>query len=162
MISLHSLVGREARLPAEAELGSPPKGNTTHRLPEYIDKLRRSLQEVHQLAFGQSEKAHLRNKHLYDRTTLERKYSPGEDVYLFRKLVKKGEYHKFVRPWRAAKILTRVGDMNYRIKVEGSRKVLVVHHNRLKPRRGDVCENFVKINLCGGITGSIVDLIQKC
>ena len=27
--------------------------------------------------------------------------------------------------------------MNYRIKVEGSRKVLVVHHNRLKPRRGD-------------------------
>ena len=128
------MMGREARLPTEAELGSLPRGTSSRRLSQYIDDLRHGLQNVHKLAFSSSQRAHERNKELYDRSTVEREYSAGDAVYLFRKVVRRGEYHKFVRPWKAAVVLSRVGDLNYRIKVESGRKVIVVHHNRLKPR----------------------------
>ena len=89
---------------------------------------------MHTLAFSHSGKAHERNKESYDRKTVEREYSPGDAVFLYREVVRRGEYHKFVRPWKPAEVLSKVGDLNYRIKVKGSRKILTVHHNRLKPR----------------------------
>ena len=53
---------------------------------------------------------------------------------LYKKVVKRGEYHKFVRQWKTAEVFSKVCELNYRIKVEGSRKIITAHHNRLKPR----------------------------
>ena len=93
------MMGREVRLPVDAELGSVPKRIGTQTLSQYIDNLRQGLQAMHTLAFRHSDKAHERNKDLYDRRTVEREYSPGDAVYLYKKVVRRGEYqgrrHRF-------------------------------------------------------------------
>ena len=43
-------------------------------------------------------------------------------------------YYKFVRPRKPATIVSVHGDLNYGVRLEGTRKTLRVHHNRLKPR----------------------------
>lgn len=45
----------------------------------------------------------------------------------------RGEYYKFLRPWQRAVIVEPCGPLNYRVRGEGKRRSLVVHHNRLKP-----------------------------
>ena len=70
-------------MPVEAELGSSPRGTRPQTLARYVDNLRQGLQTMHKLAFSHSDKAHERNKELYDRKTAEREYSPGDAVYLY-------------------------------------------------------------------------------
>ena len=77
--------------------------------------------------------SHDRNKVLYERKLNERSYRPGDNVFLYRNVPKRGEYHKFVRPWRSAVIVEQCGPLNYRVREEGKRRSIVVHHNRLKP-----------------------------
>ena len=52
-------------------------------------------------------------------------------------VVPKGAYYKFLRPWKPAVIVDKVGELNYRIRVLGAKSTLLVHHNRLKPRVSD-------------------------
>ena len=81
-----------------------------------------------------SDQSNARNKRLHERQLNEFTYRPGDPVYLFRRIAGRGEYYKFVRPWKAATVDAKVGDLNYRIRMEDSGKMLLVHHNRLKPR----------------------------
>ena len=64
----------------------------------------------------------------------ELSFQPGDPVYLHKAVVPTGQYCKFLRPWKAATVLRKVGDMNYRVRLEGNGKTILVHHNRLKPR----------------------------
>ena len=54
-----------------------------------------------------------------------------------RAAAKRGEYHKFRRPWIPAVIEAVKGDLHYRVKL-GDGKILGVHHNKLKFRRSTV------------------------
>ena len=54
---------------------------------------------------------------------------------LFKNVPKRGEYYKFVRPWKPAVIVSIHGELNYTVRLEGTGKILRVHHNRLKPRQ---------------------------
>lgn len=79
-----------------------------------------------------SDASHAINKRYYEKRMNAFEYQVGDRVMLFRKVPKRGEYYKFVRPWRPATIVGKRGELNYKIRTEDG-KMLSVHHNRLKP-----------------------------
>ncbi|XP_043206931.1 uncharacterized protein LOC122373168 [Amphibalanus amphitrite] len=98
-----------------------------------FDRLRKALSEA-PVALENSNRSHQKNKEIYDRKLNENSYLPGDKVYLHKGIVPRGQYYKFLRPWKRAVVVDQVGPLNYRIRLEGARSTLIVHHNRLKPR----------------------------
>ena len=113
-------------MPLEVELGIPLYNPLNHS--EYSQSLRKSIQNANILARQQLEKARKKQSALYDKghkswTPLE----PGQTVWLWRP-----KHWKFGRRWTGPyKIASRQG-VNYNIQ-SNSGKLLVVHHNQLKP-----------------------------
>lgn len=127
------MFAREPRLPAEVDVAAPV--STSNRsVAEYVDGLCASLRQAHRFAISVSDRRHARNKRAYEGKLNEYSFQPGDPVYLHKAVVPAGQYYKFHRPWKAATVLRKVGDMNYRVQLDGSRKTILVHHNRLKPR----------------------------
>ena len=127
------MFGREPRLPAQMELDTPLQGRTRN-ISEYLDELRSNLKALHRVALENSRLSHQKNKVIYDRKTNDFNFSPGDKVYLHKGVVPKGAYYKFLRPWKPAVVVDKAGELNYRIRLDGAKKTLLVHHNRLKPR----------------------------
>ena len=125
------MFGRQPRLPVDLEIDAPcrPKSVT---ITEYVDRLCEGLREAYREAIKMSNASHEKNKQLYDKRLNAFHYEPGDKALLFRKVVKKGMFYKFLRPWRPVTIVERRGDLNYRIRAEDG-KMLTVHHNRLRP-----------------------------
>ena len=133
------LFGREPRLPADAECAGLGQGRT-RSISEYMERLQSHLRVLHKVVLENSNRSHRKNKFIYDRKVNEHSYRPGDKVYLHKGVVPRGQYYKFLRPWKRAVVLDQVGPLNYRIKVDGAKSTLVVHHNRLKPRTDSGCE----------------------
>ena len=127
------MFGREPRLPAEVALGDRPTVDRAPTFPQYIDDLRETLRLTFKDVVRRDQTSHDRNKALYERRLNERSYRTGDCVFLYRNVTKRGEYHKFLRPWRPAVVVEQCGPLNYRVREEGKRRSVVVHHNRLKP-----------------------------
>ena len=127
------MFGREPRLPIDAEI-DVPRVHRSDSIAAYVDRLCSGLRRAYRFAIHRSDQSNARNKQLYERRLNEFAYQPGDPVFLLNRVPRKGEYYKFVRPWKAATVQAKVGDLNYRIRVEDSGKLLLVHHNRLKPR----------------------------
>lgn len=126
------LFGRRARLPADVALNAP-KPSQNRSVEEYLDELRESLKAIHHDALAASHRSHSRNQSYYEQKLNEFKYQPGQVVRLHRAAVPRGEYYKFTRPYKKAKILAQVGPLNYRVRVTGKSRPVIVHHNRLSP-----------------------------
>ena len=131
------LFGREPRLPKQLEIVGPIRGRT-RSISEYLDELRTNLSALHKLVLEKSAKSHARNKQVYEKKINEFSYSPGSKIYLHRAVVPKGQYYKFLRPWKKGVVVGQVGPLNYRIRLDGAKSTLLVHHNRLKPRADEV------------------------
>ena len=127
------MFAREPRLPAELELASPVP-TSSRSVAEYVDGLCASLRQAHHFAISASDRRHARNKRAYEGKLNEFSFEPGDAVYLHKAVVPAGQYYKFLRPWKAATVLRKVGDLNYRVRLDGNGKTILVHHNRLKPR----------------------------
>ena len=125
------MFGREPRLPIDAEIDAPCSVNAKSAA-DYIDELCAGLRSAYREAIKVSDVRHRQNKQLYERRLNEFNYNVGDRAMLFRGIAKRGEYHKFQRPWKPVVIVARRGDLNYRVKLEDG-KMLCVHHNRLKP-----------------------------
>ena len=125
------LLAREPRLPAEIDLDIPENKVRPISTVEYFDRLRESLRQFHLIARRRSNTRHSVNKRAYDQKLNEFSYDVGERVLLHRAVVPKGQYYKFLRPYRRAVILEKLGPVNYRVRLEGARRALTVHHNRL-------------------------------
>ena len=89
------------------------------------------MRDVYREAIRISDATNLRNKKLYDRKLNSFSYVEGDRV-MCRNVAARGQYYKFVRPWKPAVIVSKIGDLNYRVRLEGG-QMLSVHHNRLKP-----------------------------
>lgn len=126
------MFAREPRLPADVSFAAP-QARRNRTVAQYVDRLCESLKVAHKFALQTSDTRHRRNKALYDQKSNEFTYAPGDSVLLYRSVVPKGQYYKFVRPWKRAIVKAKLGEFNYRVRLEGTRKNLVVHHNRLKP-----------------------------
>ena len=127
------MFGREPRLPADVQFAGPTQGRT-RSISEYLEVLQDNLRALHKVALDKSNLSHKKNKLIYDRKINEFSYLPGDKVYLHKGVVPRGQYYKFLRPWKRAVVVDQVGPLNYRIRLEGARSTLIVHHNRLKPR----------------------------
>lgn len=125
------MFGREPGLPIDTEIDSPSTARA-RSAAEYIDELCAGLRTVYSEAIRISDGRHRQNKQLYDRKLNTFHYNAGDRAMLFRGIAKRGEYHKFLRPWKPVVIVARRGDLNYRVRLEDG-KMLCVHHNRLKP-----------------------------
>ena len=86
---------------------------------------------------GGLNRRHARNKRLFDKKLTTYSFQEGDSVYLFRSVAQRGQYYKFIRPWKPAVVVKKLSDVNYRVRVLGGKKSVVVHHNRLKPRADD-------------------------
>lgn len=126
------MFGREPRLPVDAEMDAPHSAKS-RTVSSYVDQLCDGLRNVYREAIQMSDLSSARNRTLYDRKINAFSYSSGDHVMLHRSVARRGEYYKFVRPWRPAVIVSQCGELNYRIRMEDG-KMLLVHHNRLKPR----------------------------
>ena len=127
------MFGREPRLPADVEYAGPTQCRT-RTITDYLERLQTNLRALHKVALSNSNRSHRKNKAIYDRKLNEFTYVPGDKVYLHKGVVPRGQYYKFLRPWKRAVVVDQVGLLNYRIRLEGARATLIVHHNRLKPR----------------------------
>ena len=125
------LLAREPRLPVEIRLEIPANKVRSNSTVEYFDRLRESLRQFHVIARRRSDTRHSTNKRSYDKKLNELSYQVGEQVLLHRAVIPKGQYYKFLRPYRRAVVLEKLGTVNYRVRPEGGRKALTVHHNRL-------------------------------
>ena len=125
------LLGREPRLPVEMELEIPPSSARATSTAEYFDRLRESLRVFHEAALRRSDSRHGTNKRAYDQRINELEFEVGETVLLHRAVVPRGQYYKFLRPYKRAVIISQLGPLNYRVRPEGARKTITVHHNRL-------------------------------
>ena len=127
------MFARESKLPAEVSIDAPA-ATSSRSVAEFVDGLCANLQQAHRFAISASDRRHARNKKEYESKLNETWFNVGDPVYLHKAVVPAGQYYKFLRPWKAATVLRKVGDMNYRVRLEGSGKTVLVHHNRLKPR----------------------------
>ena len=127
------MLGREPRLPVDVQIDAAPVLKSTS-VASYVDKLCAGLRNAYREAIRMSHASNTRNKNIYERKLNTFSYKAGDNVSLFKNVPKKGEYYKFVRPWKPAVIVSVHGELNYSVRLEGSGKILRVHHNRLKPR----------------------------
>ena len=128
------MLGREPRLPVDVEIDSA-RVTKSASVASYVDKLCAGLRTAFREAIQLSKASNARNKEIYERKLNTFSYQVGDKVYLLKNVPKRGEYYKFVRPWKPAVIVAAHGELNYSIRLDDSGKILRVHHNRLKPRR---------------------------
>jgi hypothetical protein len=129
------LLGREPRLPVETDLEVPTNKARASSTAEYFDRLRNSLRIFHSAALRRSDARHSANKRAYDQKLNELSFSVGEHVLLHRAVVPRGQYYKFLRPYKRAVIVEQLSPLNYRVRPDGARKTITVHHNRLAKAR---------------------------
>jgi hypothetical protein len=97
-----------------------------------LENLKSALTSVYKLVRENNRESYATNKRYYDRRANERGFDPGDLVYLFNPVKKRGQCSKFWSLWVGPfKIVALLSRLNYRImnqKVNES----VVHVNRLQ------------------------------
>ncbi|XP_043227102.1 uncharacterized protein LOC122384132 isoform X1 [Amphibalanus amphitrite] len=131
------MFGRNPRLPASVQIQAPSTAPKTVTIADYLSKLTERIKLSHKVALEASNRRHARNKRLFDKKLTTYSFQEGDPVYLFRSVAKSGQYYKFIRPWKPAVIVKNLSELNYRVRLLGGKKSVVVHHNRLKPRDDD-------------------------
>ena len=103
------MFGRQAKLPAEAHWDRPTE-NRSKTLAEYLDNLQSGLQKMHAEALKNANASHGKNKVMYENKINQFTCAPGDRVLLHRAVVPRGQYYKFIRPYKAAVVKAKVGD----------------------------------------------------
>ena len=124
--------GRELRLPTHVTTGVPPEDDESRTMPEYVDKMKRNLVEVHHHVRKNLEIAAGTMKLRFDAKASRGLLEPGDKVWLYNPRRRKGVCPKLSSDWEGPyMIVNRLSDVIYRIKGEGRSKPKVVHFNRL-------------------------------
>ena len=129
------IYGREARLPVDLCFDPPPD----HDQPaatygEYAAQLQKRLDTSFQVARKKLQLSQKRQADEYDRKSWGTPYNQGDRVWLFNPSTPRGLSPKLTSHWTGPYIVKQnIHNTNYVIQLEAGRKVLTVHHNRLKP-----------------------------
>lgn len=139
-------LGREVRLPVELKYGSPETDRVVNS-QEYNDILSNKLDKVHNMA---REKLNISSKNMKSNYNVKlnfKTYKHGEAVWLHNAATKKGRCRKLQRSWIGpVKILNKVNDVLYRIKLGPYKKSKVVHHDKLKIYTGNQLPDWFNSN----------------
>jgi hypothetical protein len=131
------MFGREINLPIDLLLGKP-ESQKYQSATEFAYELENRIDEIHDFAREHMQNSSKRMKRNYDHNIFNNNYSKGDKVWYYKAERRPGLYPKFQRPWIGPiTIIDRINDVLYRIKIGPKSKPRVVHHNKLKPYRGD-------------------------
>ena len=110
------MFGRQACLPIDLMYGSPEKEVEIH---EYAATLRTTLLKAYQLVRTTTSQRHEHQKPLYDKQVHGSLYSPGDLVWVFSDVVKRGQCRKLHHPWTGPfKVIDQMSDVVSKICVE--------------------------------------------
>ena len=108
-------------------------GFDTPRVGEYVQNLRNTLQNAYALVRERLQVEHQRQKDFYDEKVYGKPFEVG-DVWVHSPAVPRGRSRKLHHYWSGPfQVLECVGDSDYRVKMERTGHVQVVHFDRLKP-----------------------------
>ena len=93
------LFGREIDMPVDVVYGRPAPEELPEDTTAYVEQLRETLEEAHELARRSTGQSSARQKRNYDHRSRGSNYQMGDAVWLFRPLVAKGRSKKLRRPW---------------------------------------------------------------
>ena len=132
--------GREMQLPVDLMITVDAPNHLPHNsATSYARNLKKVLHDAFEVANKNLDGARKRQKHGYDKWAKEHACSVGTRVWLLDPTVRKGRANKTVLPWVGPYIVKKRFDdrgdigVTYRIKLEGGKRRLVVHCDRLKP-----------------------------
>lgn len=130
------LFGRELRLPCDLQFGCKPDEDVAGE--DYISRLKRRMDDIHEKVRSNMQHASDRMKTRYDIKAETGGFQPGDLVWLYNPHRRRGYSPKLQRSWDGPyEIVTRINDVIYRIKKQPNGKPRVVHINRLALYKGD-------------------------
>ena len=126
------MFGRELRVPLDLLIGRPQEELADRGYPEYVEKLRESVETVHNFARVHQQEGSLRMKRRYDMRIVASTFGSGDLVWLHNPQRKKGISPKLRRIWEGPYVVVeRLNDVVYRIQRGPRAKPKVVHRDRL-------------------------------
>ena len=132
------MLGRELELPLDLMVGRPPgvsqQRNAVH---DYVSCLREKLEMAHRLARQQMKKSVVLQKKQYDHRATNDPLKEGDLAWLFSAIKQKGVSPKLSRVWKGPyRIVKKLSDCTYCVKLSAKAKPKVVHRNRLLKYEG--------------------------
>ena len=129
--------GREIELPCDLLYGCGPQDSHDSH-PNYLTKLITEMDKIHHVCRDKMEKASHRQKRLYDHRINLHKYQIGSPVWLRVYARRKGLSPKLMNHWGGPyMILQALSDRNYKIQKGPKFPSKIIHHDRLKPFKGN-------------------------
>lgn len=129
------MFGRNARLPIDICFSAVIDGDTETSHLQYVDKMRKELQQAYHLATESATKNHLRNKSRYDQRVRDQPLHVGDRV-LIRNVGLTGK-HKLQDRWRSTPyvVIQHLPNLPvYKVKPEqGTGSVKTLHRDHLLP-----------------------------
>ena len=124
------LYGRKMRLPIDV-IYRPPKRDQSRT--DYAIEMRKTLDQVYEVARDHLQLAHKRQQDYYDRSTRGKRFKQRESVWLHTPVLKKGLAPKFHEPWtRPFKVKKQLSDVTYGIHNMANKTSKVMDFNSLK------------------------------
>ncbi|KAJ8332586.1 hypothetical protein SKAU_G00423750 [Synaphobranchus kaupii] len=131
------MFGRELRTPVDLVFGAPPEPEEpSHTWEEYYHWLRNRLLITHDFARKAQASAGFKQKRWYDTRCRGRAFAAGEQVWVYCPERKKGLSPKLRASWREpGEVVERLSEVDYRIRMPGRGRLVVLHQDRLAPYR---------------------------
>ena len=126
--------GRSPNLPVDVMLGRGSEEEESEEIPQYVQRLQRSLKNAFTLARHHLNLAQKRRQEQHQRKHTDTEdLNVGDRVWLFVPAVKAERTRKLASLWRGPyTVISKTSPVNYRIQLIGTSRTLVVHRNRLK------------------------------
>jgi len=140
------MFGREVRMPVEVMFSSfSQSGEEIDSYGVYVNQLRSQMQKAHAVARKHLQTASQRQKQCYDVKANMNEYKPGDVVWYLCETKKINVCPKLQPAYQGPYVITRrLGSLDFAIRKEYKGKELVVHHNKLKPYKGDCAPLWAK------------------
>jgi hypothetical protein len=124
--------GHEMRLPIDVMLGEAPE-ITDKNGAQYVNNLSKQLNKAWTNARELISGAQKRSADYYDKRVRADTYQPGDLVLCYSPQIGPEEIPKFHRDWSTPYVVvSRINDVNYKIRKFNSMKTKIVHFNRLR------------------------------
>lgn len=125
------MFGRELRTPPTLAYGRPPDTPQVPAGPEYATQLRERVDLAYKFARKQAETTGARQKRAYDQHTKEAHFNADDLVWVYAPKRIKGKSPKLQSNWIGpCRVLERLGEVVYRVKLAGQGRVVVIHCDR--------------------------------
>lgn len=130
------MLGRELNLPVDLIIGQP-EPLVLEDAPEYVWDLQERMETAHRVARENLAKSSVRQKSYYDHKAIKRSFEPGQKVWWYNPCRKPGRCPKLQSSWSGPYVIvTRLGDVVYRIRNLRRGKLHVTHVEHLRPYQG--------------------------